>query len=157
MPLLKLSRTQEAARLFARCVRSFHPERCYYWGYGDFIKWLTLTGNLNRACRFYEQCQRAITPYTDPLTRLHLALDALVLFDRLLATGRQTIALRLPEAVAVSPKDGVYRVEALREWLHGEALELAGRFDRRNGTDYYREQIQERIDLQRWAIPCPTP
>jgi hypothetical protein len=151
LPLLKRQRFAEADHLERRCLRSFHPEQCYYWWHGDLLKWLTLTNQLARAVPAYEECQRAIHVFTDPLTRLHFALDALVLFDRLRREERRTLPLRLPDGLPVSCSDGYYEVEAIDEWLHREAAELAERFDRRNGTNYFREQIQERKELQRWA------
>jgi hypothetical protein len=152
LPLLKRKCFPAARRLERYIWRSYHPERCYYWPYGDLLVWLTLTNQLGRAIRVYEECQRAIHAYTDPLTRLHFALDALVLFERLKADGRQTLAVRLPEIVPLAPGEGGYPVEELRGWVHQEARELAGRFGRRNGNDWFGQQIEERTGLQRWAI-----
>jgi hypothetical protein len=155
LPLLKRKRIAEAVRVEQRCRREYHPERCYYWWHGDVLKWLTLTNKLGRAVRVYEECQRAINSFTDPLTRLHFALDASVLFDRLRQSGPRELTLRLPELVPVPHEDGRYRVEELHAWLHAEAHEWTERFDRRNGNSYFREQIQERSELQRWAIGDP--
>lgn len=160
LPLLKRQRLTEAERLVQRCLRAYRPEHCYYWSYGDLLKWWTLTNKLSRAVRSYEECQQAIHSFTDPLTRLHFALDALVLFDRLRQEERQTLSLRLPDwwPVPVVPvNEGHYRTEQLHDWLLREARELAERFDRRNGTDYFQEQIQERRDLQRWRIVASQP
>jgi len=151
LPLHKRQRHDEAARLYKRLQRSFHPERCYYWPYGEMIKWLTLAGDLPQAIKTYEQCQRAFQPFTDPLTRLHFALDAIVLFDRMVQTGPPIRAMRLSEIVPVPQDEGRYRVADLRDWLHREARELAARFDARNGNDYFQQQIHERIELQQWV------
>jgi hypothetical protein len=151
LPLHKHNRREEAAALFKRCQRSFHPEHCYYWPYGEFVKWLTVTGATSEAVRVYAKCQRAIKPFTDPLTRLHFALDAIVIFDRLMKTGPPRLSLRLGESVPIERDHGRYEVANLREWLHDEARHLAARFDARNGTDYFRQQIQERAALQGWA------
>ncbi|HLW66314.1 MAG TPA: hypothetical protein VKS79_13455 [Gemmataceae bacterium] len=151
LPLHKHDRRPEAAALYKRCRTSFHPERCYYWPYGEFIKWLTLTGANDEAVQVYAKCQRAIKPYTDPLTRLHFALDATVLFDRLAKTGPAQLPLRLGEVVPVGREDGRYEVAQLHNWLHQEARELAARFDARNGTDCFQQQIQARAELQKWA------
>jgi hypothetical protein len=107
---------------------------------------------LQQAIRTYEKCQRAIHEFTDPLTRLHFALDAIVLFDRLAQTGPSLLPLRLSEIVPVPHDDGNYQVEGLRYWLHNEARELAKRFDSRNGTNYFEEEIQERQELQKWVM-----
>lgn len=157
LPLLKRQRLVEAKHLVQRCLHAYRPEHYYYWWFGDLLKWLTLTNRLGRAVRTYEECQRAMKAFTDPLTRLHFALDALVLFDRLLLDERQTLSLRLPEDFPVPAMDGHYRIEELQAWLLREADELAERFDRRNGTPYFQEQLQERRELQRWAIRDARP
>ena len=147
LPLLKRGRTAEAARLHRRCLRSYRPQRCYYWPYGELFKFSALTGDFGRAVRLYEECQRAIKHFTDPLTRLHFALDAGVLFDRLLAAGTSTVALQLPDTVPVVVHEGQYAVAEMRNWLWQEAGDLADRFDLRNGNSYFREQLQERANL----------
>jgi len=152
LPLLKRGQVAQAARLQTRCLRSYHPERCYYWWFGELIKFSALSNDINRSVRLYAECQRAIQPFTDPLTRLHFALDAIVLFDRLVAAGKQELPLRLPDFLPVSHHNGHYPVADLRDWLGHEASELAQRFDTRNGNSHFREQIQERAELQRWAI-----
>ncbi|HEY7156773.1 MAG TPA: hypothetical protein VH575_22585 [Gemmataceae bacterium] len=151
LPLWKRKRLADAVRLEKRCARACRPEHYYYWWYGDLLKWLTLTNQLGRAVPLYEACQRAMNSYTDPLTRLHFVLDALVLFERLHRQGRRTLAARLPELVPVPSIDGLYDVEELDAWLHREARELAEGFDARNGNDYFRQQIQERLELSREA------
>jgi hypothetical protein len=144
LPLLRRGRAAEAAALQARCLRSYGPSPCYYWWFGELLKFSALTNDLGRAVRLYAECQRAITQFTDPLTRLHFALDAVVVFDRLAAAGRRDLPLRLPDSVAV-PHDGdVYPVAGLREWLRREAGELAGRFDARNGNSYFRDRLGQR-------------
>ncbi len=151
LPLLKRGRGTEAAALHARCFRTYRPERCYYWRYGEQLKFSALTNDVGRAVRIYTECQHAIKDFTDPLTRLHFALDAVVLFDRLAAAGTVEIALRLPKSVPVVPDGERYAVAGLREWLGREARKLAERFDARNGNAHFREQIAERAELQQLA------
>jgi tetratricopeptide (TPR) repeat protein len=153
VPLLRHGRLDDAKKLLKRAFRAYHPERVYYWPYGGILKALTLLGELKRALKVYSECQRAITPECDPLTRLHFALDAMVLFDRLVDVGRKDVSLRRPELVAVPHEGNRYRVEDLRAWLRQEAMELAERFDARNGTEYFRGQVGERTELQRLAMP----
>ncbi len=147
IPLWKRGRIDEAEQLEKVCWRSFHPEQCYYWWHGELLKWLTLADKLPRAISVYEACQKAIHAYTDPLSRLHFALDAGVLFDRLRREGRRTLPLRLPEWLPVTANEGQYSVTELGDWLLQEAAELADRFDRRNGNDYFRKQRQQRNEL----------
>jgi hypothetical protein len=147
LPLLKRGRAAEAAKLHRRCLRTYQPQRCYYWPYGELLKFAALTGNSASAARLYEECQRAIKPFTDPLTRLHFEMDAWVVFDRLLAAGTNAVPLRLPDYVPAAALEGQYAIAEMRAWLWQEAGELADRFDRRNGNSYFREQLQERVAL----------
>ena len=147
LPLWKRGRAAEAARLHRRCMRTYRPQRCYYWPYGELLKYAALTGDFGNAVRLYEECQRAIKPFTDPLTSLHFDMDAWVVFDRLLAAGMNAVALRLPDTVPVAAREGQYAVVDMRSWLWKEAGELADRFDLRNGNSYFREQLQERANL----------
>jgi hypothetical protein len=149
LPLLELGRAAEATALRTRCLRSYRPNRYYYWWFGELLKFAALTDDLGRATHMYAECQRAINRWTDPLTRLHFALDAVVVFDRLVLTGKQEVSLRLSELVPVPQKGGRYSVAELREWLGYEAAELADRFDVRNGNGYFREQLELRTELGR--------
>jgi hypothetical protein len=148
LPLLKRGRQEDADSLLKRAWRSYQPQRCYYWPYGEIIKYLALTGEFTRAVKTYGECQGAIQEFTDPLTKLHFALDASVLFDRLTPTATKEISVRLPEYVPVEHDGHRYPVAALGEWIKKEATELADLFDRRNGTSYFREQLAERAELQ---------
>jgi hypothetical protein len=152
LPLLKQGRVQEVAHWQDHCARHIKPEMCYYWSYGEVIKSLALTGKIAQAVRVYERCQRAIKEFTDPLTRLHFALDAIVLFDRLANLQQNTVALRLPPNVPIVKTSQGYLVAEVRNWLHQEAKSLAARFDQRNGTDYFTDQLRQRVKLQQWAL-----
>jgi hypothetical protein len=147
LPLLRACRGPEAAALFPRCLRAYRPDQCYYWSFGELLKYTALTGDLGRAARMYGECQRAINEHTDSLTRLHFALDAVVVLGRLAAEGRQEVALRLPDGVPVPHTAGHYKVAGLRDWLGREAADLAARFDARNGNGYFTEQLAERAEL----------
>src|SRR5262249_19314852 len=115
LPLLKQKKTGEGAKLAKRCRPYFRPQQCYLWPYGELIKWHALTGNEKTAVKMYDRCQSAITPFSDPMTRLHFCLDNLVLFDQLNRTGPSTVILR-SKNLRVFPHDERYRVGDLREW-----------------------------------------
>jgi hypothetical protein len=80
-----------------------------------------------------------------------------VLFDHLAKAGRSTLPLRLGDDVPVAREHGRYPVVKLRGWLHQVARDLATRFDARNGTDYFQQQIQARAELHQWAVADATP
>ena len=75
-----------------------------------------------------------------------------VLFDRLHDLGRERVLVRFGDGVPGRLPSGRYGVGEVRDWMRGEATALAARFDGRNGTDYYAEQLRERGDWQAWVI-----
>jgi hypothetical protein len=137
-PLWQRGEKERARALQKRCMRSYEPGRVYYWWFGHMLTFAAHT-DLGAAVKRYAECQRAIHEFSDPLTRLHFGADALVVFQRLLAAGQETIAVRLPNYVPVARDDGRYSVRALHDWLAGPTRELADRFDARNGTTYWKD------------------
>lgn len=65
---------------------------------------------------------------------------ACVLFRRL-ARVQQTANLELPQSFALWREDGVYSVEALADWFLTQAESIGRRFDRRNGSHYFDEDL----------------
>jgi hypothetical protein len=149
LPLFKRGQVDRAAALKKRCRRGYHPEHYYYWWFGELMKFSALHDDLAAVVRSYAECQRAQHRFTDPLTRLHFALDAGIALERILAAGKPELAVRLPDIVPVSRSNGRYAVAELRDWLAREAAELADLFDARNGTSYFHEQIAQRAELCR--------
>lgn len=139
LPLWRRGATARATALQTRCMRSFEPRRVYYWWFGSMMTFPALTGDLGRAVQRYAECQRAINDHTDPLSRLHFGVDALAVFDQLRAAGLEEIAVRLPKNLPVARKTGRYSVKELRACLVGQTLQLAERFDARNGTTFWHD------------------
>lgn len=54
-----------------------------------------------------------------------------------LAKEKDTIQMELPENLSCYQKEGVYSVSELERWLYGQAKDIAGRFDKRNGSDTF--------------------
>jgi hypothetical protein len=151
--LLKRGRWDDLRRWQNRAIGAVRVHDTYYWEYGAVVASLALSGRVPEAVKLCGQCQRAIREFTDPLTRLHFHLNMVVLFDRLHALGTETVLVRFNDTAPGRRPNGRYVVAEVREWMRREATELAARFDRRNGTDYYAEQLRERTDWQRFARP----
>jgi len=63
------------------------------------------------------------------------------------------VLIRFNDAAPGRRPNGRYVVAEVRDWLRREAAALAERFDRRNGTAYYAEQLLERGEWQAFAQP----
>lgn len=151
--LLKRGRLADLKRWQARALAAIRVGDTYYWEYGAVVATLALSGRFDDALKLCGQCQRAVRDHTDPLTQLHFHLNMVVLFDRLHAVGTDTVLVRFNEAVPGRRPNGRYVVAEVRDWMRRAATELAARFDRRNGTGYYAEQLRERTEWQSFALP----
>jgi hypothetical protein len=147
IPLWQRGEAERTRALQKRCRRSYRPQHLYYWWFGEMMKFSALANDLAQVVRSYGECQRAQHRLTDPLSRLHFALDAVVALDRLAAEGKHELTLRLPEVVPVPRTSGRYAVVELRDWLAREADQLADLFDARNGTSHFREQVARNAEL----------
>ncbi|MCI8553782.1 MAG: hypothetical protein HFJ80_02410 [Clostridiales bacterium] len=54
---------------------------------------------------------------------------------------REQVKLRLPERFPLYREDGVYSAPELAEWFYRQAADIGGRFDRRNGADYFSKNL----------------
>lgn len=61
---------------------------------------------------------------------------------RSLAEQMETVKLELPKEFPLWREDGRYDTRALADWFYGQASEIGQRFDRRNGSSWYREDLR---------------
>ncbi len=65
---------------------------------------------------------------------------ACVLFWRL-SEHQQTISLDLPQAFPLWREDGNYQTEELADWFQSQSQGIGQRFDRRNGSHYFEQDL----------------
>ena len=61
---------------------------------------------------------------------------------RELAKGMETVKLELPKEFPLWKEDGSYSTRALAEHFYSQAEEIARRFDLRNGSGWYRTDLE---------------
>lgn len=155
--LLKRGRWDDLRRCQNRAVAGVTGSEVYHWDHGAIVATLALSGRIADAVKLCGKCQRALREFADPLTRLHFHSYMVVLFDRLHALGTESVLVRFTQAVPGRKPNGRYVVAEVRDWMWGQATGLAARFDARNGTDYYAEQLRERTEWQQFARPAEGP
>lgn len=87
------------------------------------------------------QCSRVIASYWGQDTQYRFHKIAWV-FCASLATCRDMASLQLPKDHPLYREDGQYRLASLAAWSHAQAEEIGGRFDRRNGFEWYARDLQ---------------
>lgn len=151
LPLLRLGRVEEAMRLHRVGFPLVSDCRKFIDAVANHIEFLTLTENLEQATRVVSNGLGAAITTTDLDDRFEFFRSSLLLCSTL--EGAQDAPnFRLPASFPLSAPT----VAELREWFEREALDLADRFDTRNGTTAYGDSLAEgRALLETLIQPYP--
>ncbi|MFF7357937.1 tetratricopeptide repeat protein [Streptomyces filipinensis] len=159
-PLLRLGRLDEARANHLRGLRLVRPMESMRGAYADHVEFCALTGNEARALELLAERPAYFTDTGQPRSRLDFLAVVTLLMDRL--TGLGLAGQRVP-----GPAGRAWTAGELAGHARVEALDLAERFDRRNGTSYVGDRtrarmaqrpVVERLPLGvRTVRPAPAP
>lgn len=62
-----------------------------------------------------------------------------------LGKERETLRINLPKQMPMYREDGTYPLHELEEWFYTQLKDIAGQFDRRNGTASFEKNLQKAI------------
>ncbi|MER5930246.1 tetratricopeptide repeat protein [Streptomyces sp. NPDC002054] len=141
LPLLRLGRLDEARAHHLRGYRMARGNESLLRSIGKHIEFCALTGNESRGLEILAEHSAHLRPLADLEARVTFYGGVLVLLRRLTELGHG-------DGPAV-PFEGTRRtVQELYEVLHADALDIARRFDARNGNARVSERFAERIAQQ---------
>ncbi|WP_190344533.1 tetratricopeptide repeat protein [Streptomyces venezuelae] len=141
LPLLRLGRLDEARAHHLRGYRMARGNESLLRSVGKHIEFCALTGNESRGLEILAEHSAHLRPLADLEARVTFYGGVLVLLRRLAELGHG-------DGPAV-PFEGIPRtVHELYGVLHADALDIARRFDARNGNSRVSEQFAERIAQQ---------
>ncbi|MFI8242185.1 tetratricopeptide repeat protein [Streptomyces sp. NPDC085866] len=166
-PLLRLGRLDEARAHHLRGFRLVRPMESMRGAYADHVEFCALTGNEARGLELLAQRPAYFTDTGHPRSRLDFLAVVTLLTDRLTELG-------LGERQVPGPAGRSWTARELAAHVRAEALDLAGQFDRRNGTSYVGDRVRARMaqrplvdrlplgvrtvrSTQRPAVPPPAP
>ncbi|MQY39383.1 hypothetical protein SRB17_74050 [Streptomyces sp. RB17] len=137
-PLLRLGRLDEARAHHLRGFRLVRPMESMRGAYADHVEFCALTGNEARALELLAERPAYFTDTGHPRSRLEFMAVVTLLMDRLteLGLGGQ----RVP-----GPAGRSWTAGELAAHARVETLDLAGRFDRRNGTSHVGDRARARM------------
>ena len=154
LPLLRLGRAGEAADYHRRGYRLSEARNHGSIEYvSDHIIYLALAGEVGRAVELLGKHYRWSETNHNPHERLMFYRAAWLALDVLAGEGEPAVALRLPPTFPLREDGGVYETARLRDWFSARVLELARRFDERNGNDYFMRELADLDALKRSARP----
>ncbi len=154
MPLVKRGRAEEAIDYFQRGYRLLSKNPRYVEEFGDFIVFLVLTDNLARAATLFTKHLPSAIDNCNAMCRFFFYRASTFLMNRLQQSGKTTVKLRLPSNFLVSSTNGRHALSDLETWFRERTIDLAQRFDRRNGNDYYMKLWAELKKWPKFISPC---
>ncbi|MEU1464233.1 tetratricopeptide repeat protein [Streptomyces sp. NPDC005727] len=140
-PLLRLGRTDEARAHHLRGFRLVRPMESMRGAYADHVEFCALTGNEARGLELLAERPAYFTDPGHPRSRLEFLAVVALLMDRLTVLGLG--GQRVP-----GPARRTWTAGELAGHARAEALELAARFDARNGTSYVGDRVRARMAQQ---------
>ena len=153
-PLFKLGRLEQARDIHRRGYALVGKNREFLATVGEHLEFLALTDNLSRGLTLVERHLGWALDHPSHRDRFAFYAASAFLLERVqLDGGRDVVSLRLPKAFAGYRDDGGYEVKALHAWVHGQAREIASRFDLRNGTDRFARLLARNQTLADEARP----
>lgn len=107
--------------------------------FGSVIRCFAYT-DLDKAVEKFEASIQLVMGLWDQMKVYDYDKGAYVCFHKLAQT-RDTVVLKLPEEFPLYEKDGIYQCRELGEWFYEQAEIIAEKFDKRNGSHYFEENL----------------
>ncbi len=149
LPLLRLNLAEEAADFHRRGYRLSEARSHGSIEYvSDHVVYLALSGDPLGAARMAAKHYRWSEENHNPHERFIFYRAAWLALDLLAGQGSTEVALRLPPTFPLCEEAGLYETARLRDWFSARALEIARRFDARNGNDYFSRKLGETLSLK---------
>ncbi|MET8685945.1 hypothetical protein ABZV77_17160 [Streptomyces sp. NPDC004732] len=141
LPLVREDRTAEARAHHLRGYRMARSDEAFGPAIGLHVEFCALTGNEPRGLRILAEQSRRWAETGDPLDHLEWLGSAALLMRRLVETGHG-------ERPVPGPPGGTWTAATLLDHARDTTLDLADRFDRRNGTTAVSDRARARMAAQ---------
>ncbi|MEU5318316.1 tetratricopeptide repeat protein [Streptomyces sp. NPDC021056] len=138
LPLLRLGRLEEARANHLRGFRLVRAMESMRGAYADHVEFCALSGNEARGLELLAERPAYFTDTGHPRSGLEFLSVVALLMDRLTGLG-------LGDRQVPGPAGRSWTARELATHARAEALDLAGRFDARNGTAHVSERARARM------------
>lgn len=154
LPLLRLNKPEQAADFHRRGYRLTEARSTGSIEYAaDHVTYLALAGDADAAVRMTAKHYRSSETNHNPHERFMFYRAAWLALDARAAEGAPSVAARFPPTFPLYEPGGTYETAGLRDWFSARALELARKFDERNGNDHFTRELCDLDALRRSAEP----
>jgi len=155
LALVRLERWEEAMSYHRKGYRLLAGNSEFLEYTAQHLIFLCLTDNLAKAVKLLETHLPEALEAPSWRKRFEFYLACRFLLERLAERSSRKLRLRLPKAFALHHPKSQYAPAELSAWFGEQLQDLAGRFDARNGNDYFSRRIAGLEDLKQLIRPYP--
>ncbi|HWS34459.1 MAG TPA: tetratricopeptide repeat protein [Actinoplanes sp.] len=145
---LKTGRPQESADAHRRSYLLERNNLADLWEIGGHIRFCARTGNEHRGLEILQRHIDWLDRAPSPAAAMHFAAGAVVLLRRLTARGHGDSPIRRSDRPDVTAAELAGELETF-------ALEVAARFDARNGTGHQSSVVTELMNAEPFEVEIP--
>jgi hypothetical protein len=156
LPLLRLQRVDEAARMHQTGYRLIAKNAKLLSTASEHLVFLTLTDNFAQGAKIFQKHLASALEIPNLIDRFLFFLGSQFLMERLAEAKTPSLKLRLPKTFPLFQDKGRYEVAEMHGWLAQEAKALATRFDQRNENDYFMRRWKNLKKLHALVTPYPV-
>lgn len=133
----------EKAETFCRLVERHMNGEAEYECWDDFLACYAHT-NMGKALKLYKEHWKEWLKLRSPLEQLE-AEENICIFFRELGNVRKgkTVKIHYDPSFPLYREDGTYRIKELFDFYYQRVWQTAEKFDARNGSDYYKQELEE--------------
>lgn len=151
LPLLRLGQRDRAWEFHLQGYRLIEGNKAYLSYLSDHLMFLPLYGDLEKAALLLEKHYT----WSEKIKNMHdryLFYRAAWLFLDIMSESADTLELSLPPSFPLYDESGRYETRRLADWFKQEAHLIGEKFDRRNETDHFAQELGETLALKELKV-----
>jgi hypothetical protein len=149
-PMVHLARWEEAYDFHLRGYSMLSNKVSLLSYLSEHLLFIALYGDFEKATQILEKHFHWSKKNTNVHDRYLFYRAAWVFLELMIDSGRDTIRLRMPESFPLynESQSHHYATSRLKEWFESRTREIAGRFDKRNGSEHFAIELAETLALK---------
>lgn len=155
LPLFQTGRLAEAMQYHKKGYPMISSNSDFLYSTSQHLYFLVLTDNTAKAVKLFEKHVGWTCNAPSQIMRMYFLSAAWRLFQTLEQREAETIKLRLPTTFSSHQENGRYRIADLRKEIEDLVMDLARRFDHRNGNSGCTSWIQAQLQIAISPFPLP--
>jgi hypothetical protein len=157
LPLVRLGRLDEAVQYHLQGYRMIAGNAEFLMPAARHLRFLAVTLNLDRAALLFEKHLPWAVETLALSRRFEFYQSARFLLDLLRETHHDTLAVQVPKELPIAHAERSYRVADLVAFFDEQCVEMADRFNARNGNAYFTRRLDEPLEWKKLVTPHPLP